>query len=373
MTCLTILALLALQNAPAPAAQTTPAAPGKTWFCFRMWPDMLVKFDPDTDTIAKTLKNHRGHGYDLELSHDRKQLFHVTGLQAVIEVVDIKSFERVDEHRFDEAGFVERIDQIREIPGGKRWYVKVDKVQKMLDHFVVQEPEWLEYDLEDHKVVKRMKELPKPIRRGARISPDGTKWHVFDRDITIIDPKTLEEEGKIELSKPQMPGMAAISVRGDDFYDQRNPDAYRFIYTMRDPINKARTLFGLVDIDLKKNEIGRLVEWGAAPRAGNWYMDANRTIAVATVRTGERRSQAEGRDPEITLYTLDLTTGKKVLETRIDVRNGLSVSAVSPSGDKIYLTGRGEEIFVYGRDHKQLKPPIKLPGDFDGWMMPVRE
>ena len=64
------------------------------------------------------------------------------------------------------------------------------------------------------------------------------------KDITVVDPKTLKEEGKIELSKPAYAGMGALRVRGADFFESRNADAYRMFYTMSDPVKKNRSIFG---------------------------------------------------------------------------------------------------------------------------------
>jgi len=364
-----LLALAASAQDPAPA----PArAPGKTWFYMRMWPDKVAKYDPEKDEVVKTATSHHGTGYDIELTWDRKRLIQVTGQRSFVEIVDLATMEVVEEHSFERDGFIVRVDEIREIPGGGRWYVKLDEVEKKLDHFVVKDPQWAEYDLAERKLGKRMKELPKAIRRGAHVSPDGTKWHVFGKDLVVVDPKTLREEGKIELSKPIYSGLGPLTIRSDDFYDWRNPDGYRFLYAMRDPVNKKRTLMGLLDLDMKGLKIASRVEWGSMPKVGGWTFSDDRSVAVGQARRGERESQSEGRDPEITFYSLDLHTGKKLKETRVEVRNGLHVAAVSPDGSKIYLAGRGDELVVYGRDHAYLKT-VRLPAEFDGWILDVRE
>lgn len=362
------------ENAPVQAAAPVQAVTtsGKTYFYMRTWPGGLIQFDPATDTVVKSLANKHGLAYDSDLTYDKKRIVMITGQRWFVEVVDVATMETVDEHSFEEQGFIVRVSDIREQPGGERWYVKVDRVEKKLDQYVIKEPDWIDYDVKEHKAGKRMKELPKPIRRGARVSPDGKTWHVFDKDLTILDPKTLEELGKIELSKPMYSGLGPISIRGEDFFDRKNPAAYRFMYTMRDPVNKNRNMCGLVDIDLAGMKIGRLVEWGAAPRAGNLYYTQDHRLGVGQARSGERRSQADGRDPEITLYSFDLEAGKKIKETRVEVRNGLSIGAISPDGSKIYLDGRGNQLVVYDKEQKYLKT-IELPGDSDGQIMTVTQ
>lgn len=376
----TILAaslLFALSAATSALAQTS-APPGKEYLFFRMYPDLFCKFDTDTDTIVAQVKLKHGVSYGTDLMHDKRHALTTTGQRAWVEIIDLQTMQIVDDHCFDEVGYIIRVDDVREQPGGKRWFVRVDKVEKKPDQFVIADSEWLDYDVEERKVDKRMKELPRAIRSGARISPDGKAWHVFGRDITIIDPESLEEQGKIELSKPPYAGAGPFSVRGDDFFDGANADAYRFLYTMRDPVQKNRTLLGVIDLDLKEQKVASFTEWGSAPRVGNWIYSRDRKLALASRwggfggggGGGGRGGQDEYRDPQTTLVTFDLTNGKKLKETVVDVRNGLGLAQISSDAKKLYLTGRGDEIWVYDAEHKFVKA-LAMPGDLDGRMMRV--
>jgi len=368
-----LIGVLLLSFAPLLAqtagASSEPSSQG-TRFIFRMWPDYLLKFDPRTDEVVGKVKNKNGIAHSTVLTHDKQRILQVTGQKSVIEVVDVESFEVVDEHSFKRDGYIIRISTVKECPGGSRWYVKVDRIKKELDHFVIEKPEWLLYDVEQEKILKHMKELPKPIRSGARISPDGKKWHVFGKDITIVDPKTLKEEGRIELSRPLHTGMGPIQVTGGDFFDGKNPKAYRMFYTMRDPVITNRSLFGVVDIDIEKKRITHLREIGWQPRVGRWILTRDKKTAFGQSWGRGRRS--EGGDPEITLVTFNVEKGRKVLESRVKVRNGLYLGAVSPDGEKLYLMGRGHELVVHGRDHRYLKT-IELPGEVDGRILVVEE
>src|SRR5262249_28923474 len=83
------LATLALLAQAPPTSTGAPVTTGGTSFYLRMWPDQFVKFDPATDTVVKSLKNHHGTGYDVELSWDRKRVFQVTGQRSFVEIVDL--------------------------------------------------------------------------------------------------------------------------------------------------------------------------------------------------------------------------------------------------------------------------------------------
>jgi len=353
------------------------AESGKTWFVMRMWPGKVVKFDPVTDEVVGVFDSGHGSGWMTQPTHDRRSILHLTRQRTLVQVIDLETMTLKDTFPFDEYGHIVRVQGVRELPGGQRWYVQVERIERKTDTYVVpNEYEWLEYDLAEREIVTRMKELPKAIRRGARLSPDGTQWHVFDSDLKIVDPVSLEEVGKIELAKPMAPGMGAISIRGDDLFDLRNPAAYRFAYSMRDPVDTNRTLYGIVDIDLVHKKVSRLSEWSTVPpRMWGYERGDDQRIAVgargASGGFGGGRGSSEYRDEEIVLFTLDMETGKKLKETRHIVRNGLYLTAVSPDGSKIYLTGRGNELHVFDRDHKPLKV-VSLPGEIDGGINVVR-
>jgi hypothetical protein len=368
LACTALGGAAAAQDAPATAPATRA---DKTYFYLRAYPDQLLKFDPASDQVVATLQNKHGICHGNTLSHDKRQLFDITGQRTYVEVVDLATMQVVDEHLFREDNFLIRVDDVEEQPGGARWFVKTDRVENKLDHYVVQEPQWLDYDVLEKKVLKRDKELPKPLRRGARISPDGGHWLVVSKDLRMLEPATLDELGLIELSKPLYPGLGAISLRGDDLFDEKQPDAGRYLYTMRDPVNAKRTLFGVVDLDYKNFKVSNLRELGFAPPVRNWQVTQDQHFAIGVKRGGNEDEQADGADLEEVLYTFDLTTGKKVRETRVKLRNGLSLRALSPDGSKIYFGGRGHELVVYSAEHEYLKT-VQTPGELDGWVIQVR-
>ncbi len=353
---------------PAPAAQSAD----KAFFWFRVWPDRFVKYDIAADAVVLTVQTKNGIAHSSQLTHDRTKFLLVTGQKSRVEVLDVAKGEITDVHSFEEPDYIIRVDDVLEIPGGTHWYVKIEKVKRELDHFVIEEDQWLLYDHTEFNIDERMKELPKAIRRSARISPDGLRWHVMGKDILILDPETLEEEGKVELSKPMYSGMGAISLRGEDFYDWQNPASYKMVYNMRDPVKSTRSLAGIVEIDLVEHKVSKLSEWGAAPRVRRFYLTRDKKIGIGTQSRSERRGQADGDDPVTTLVNYDMQTGEKLLETRVVLRNGLRMNAISPDGNKIYFSGRGHDLVVFSGDHERLTT-VNLDGETDGRMQLLYE
>jgi len=343
-------------------------APTKRLFYVAAWPGVMLRYDPVTDTVTGQAPFRNGVHHEMVLTADKKRMLVVTGQKQHVEIVDLEKMEVVADHSFARDGQVVRIDDIREIPGGGRWYVRVERIKKLLDRWEILEPEWVEYKLEGREETKSMKELPRSIRNGAKISPDGTKWHVFGKDITIVDPVTLKEEGKIVLSEPLFAGMGAFSLRGDDFFNNTNTAAYRFAWTMTDPVKKNRTFTGRFDIDLATNRIipESIKEWGVQ---NVWRVQRtlDNKIGIATgggrFGGGGGGSRAEGEgEADVTAATYDLETGKKLKEGRARVRENVFLSAISGDGSKSYWTGRGHEFVILDADHKYLKT-VELPGE----------
>ena len=242
----------------------------------------------------------------------------------------------------------------------------IDRVKLEPDHYKIERSQWLLYDVEKKEILKKLRELPSAIRRGAQISPDGTKWHVFGRDLLVLDPENLKEIAKINLSTPLYSGMGPISVssRTDLFFGEK-PKRYRFLYTMTDPVRTNRRLGGVVELDLEEMKIVNRVEWGSAPRSWRLFITRDGKRAIGTGSSGRGGGQGSGEDPIVTLVEYSLEDGSKVKESRVPSRNGLSLAGISPDGNKIYFTGRGHEIVIIDGDHQPLKT-VEMEGELEG-------
>lgn len=328
------------------ASLAAQEAAQRPYFWFGMWPDVIAQYDPESDEVVKRIKLRHGLHWGKTLSHDESEFWVITDQRTKVEVVDLAKGEVVEVHDFAEENWIIRVSAVMEIPGGTHWYVHASRVERKLDHFVVKTSQYLLYDRVNKKVEKRLDELPKAIRRGARISPDGTMWHVFDGDLRVVDPKTNKEVGKVDLKTPRISGMGAISLFGDDFYDREDPDRYRMLYRMTDPIATRRRMFGVVDIDLKTMEVAKVEEWGASPDYWRIHMSQDKKTGVA---------QGRGRDDTTKLALIDLTNGKTIREAFEEFRPRRSLAAISPDGQKIYVGGAGNDFLIFDREFKRVK------------------
>ena len=340
------------------AAPSPKALAGKQYFWFTIYPDMVVKFDPETDQIVHRVKLAGGMFWRSQLTHDRKRLLVVTNRQRAIEVVDLTTGELAGEHLFTEEGMILRVRSVRECPGGVHWLVHTDRVKKEIDRYSFEPSEWLLYDSANRKVVQKLKKLPDALDRNARLSPDGTCWlQQKDGDLLFLDARTFEERNRIALKTPRFFGAGAIRLGSIDLYDRRDPKRALMIFTTTDPIESRRTNWGLVELDLEHHKLGKVVEWG--PSKLSWSMRVSYTKRIAA-------TMGRGRGKARQLATYDLDTGKLIKEAFYEFRPRRSLVAIAPDASKLYVGVAGNDFEVFdGRTLERL-PSVELDGEISG-------
>ncbi|MEC7584783.1 MAG: hypothetical protein VYE77_10740 [Planctomycetota bacterium] len=346
----------AAAKAPAPVADSAQ-------FYFATYPDFLVQFDPVTDEVVRKIQFQNGMPWSINLLHDNNRFAVVTDQRKKVEIIDRRLGEVTSVHDFSEDGYIIRVRSIREIPGGKQWYVTLDRIKKELDRYKFESAQYLLSDVEKQEVVKKLRRLPQALGRGARISPCGKYWHVFGRggDLQILDPESLDEVAKIDLSTPLFTGMPRLTIGRTDLFDGENPKMYRMLCTLSDKVQKNRTTWGYVDIDLENHKIGDLVEWGLGPSGWGTYVakDAKRAVA----RGSSLRSSGDTHQ-QIVLY--DLENGRKLREFSVEFRPRQSLSGISPDGSKVYIGGAGSDFMVYDADTLEKIRTVELDGELYG-------
>lgn len=357
----------ALTEFPAftPVAAPSPAGlQGKQSFWFTMYPNFLAQFDPATDTVTRKVELKRGMFWSTHLTHDRKSILVVTDQQQSVEVVDLASGTVTSEHKFAEDGFILRIRDLRECPGGLHWLVRTERVKKEVDRYSFEAAQWLLYDVAGHKVERKLSRLPDAIERGAQLSADGTQWLATDDDgnLEFLDARTLKSQGKLELRTPRHFGAGAIRLGGTDLLDRRDPARALMLFTSTDPVETRRTSWGLVELDLANKKIVRVDEWG--PNQSSWGLRVAAKKPVGALMSGGFGGDRDG-DNRARLLLFDLTNGKKLAEAFEEFRPRRSLVAISPDGDKVYMGVAGSDFEVFDAQLKRLKT-VELDGEIVG-------
>lgn len=357
----------------APAVAQPAKGPGKPHFWMTIYPGQIVKFDTDTDKVLHRISLQHGMPWGVTLTHDKQRFLVVTDQQRKIEVVDRAHGAVTSVHDFAEKDVIVRVQQVEELPGGRQWYVRTDRIKKLPDQFAFEPSVTLLYDPAEQKVVKKLRDLPRILEGQGRrtVSPDGTRWFVNTRegDIRIIDPDKLKEEAKIDLTTPLYTGMGRIRPMGDDLDGGSNPDGYRVLYTMTDPVQTRRTLWGIAEVSIKDRRLVNVTEFGASPGFFGYRVAKNgkRAVAAGSVASGglSPGSGGTGYDRQSRLALFDLENGKKLVEAFVEFRPRQMLSAISPDGRKVYVGGAGSDFQVYDEQLKFLHT-VEMPGEIYG-------
>jgi hypothetical protein len=347
------------------AAPPPEGLQGKQYFWFTMYPDFVAKYDPATDAVVQKVKLNHGMFWDTTLTHDRKRLLVVTDQQRMIEVVDLQAGAVTSEHPIAEEGLVVRIRDVRELPGGVHWFVRVERIKKQIDRYSFESSQWILYDSGNRKIVRRTQRLPEAMDRGIRLSADGTHWHSQDDEgnLLFLDARKLTEIGRIDLRTPRFFGAGALRLTGTDLLDGRDPTRARMLFSSTDPVEKNRTTWGVVELDLEKRRIVDVQEWG--PQVTAWGMRVAHKKLIAAAMTGNFGGGREGRDNRARLLLYDLRTGKKIVEAYEEFRPRRALVAISPDADKIYIGVAGNDFEVFDAQLKRLKT-VELEGEVAG-------
>lgn len=333
----------------------------KQFFWFTMYPDFVVQYDPDTDTVAKKVKLQHGLFWNTTLTHDRKRLLVVTGQQRVVEVVDLAAGAVTATHSFDEEGLILRLRDVRELPGGLHWLLRFDRVKKQVDRYSFEPAQWWLYDVEKKQATKKFAKLPEALERGAQLLPDGATWQGQDDEgnLLLLDGQKLTEQGRIDLRTQRYFGAGAIRLSGQDLLDRRDPGRLRMLFTSNDPVEKSRSTWGIVELDLVQKSITEVVEFG--PSQNTWGLRIAPRKLVAAAMTG---SFGE-RDQKARLLMYDLRTGQKIAESYEEFRPRRSLVAIAPDGDKFYIGVAGSDFEVFDAQCRRLKT-VELEGEIAG-------
>ena len=348
------------------AAPPLDGLQGKQSFWFTVYPNFLAQFDPATDTVTRKVELKRGLFWSTNLTHDRKRILVVTDQQQSVEVVDLASGTVTSEHKFAEDGFILRIRDLRECPGGLHWLVRTERVKKEIDRYSFEAAQWLLYDVANHKVVRKLARLPEALDRDAQLSADGTQWLTQDGDgnLEFLDARTMKPHGKIDLKTPRHFGAGAIRLSGTDLLDRRDPARALMLFTSTDPVETRRTSWGLVELDLAGKKIVRVDEWG--PSQSSWGLRvASRKPIGALMGGGGFGGGDRNGDNRSRLLLFDLTNGKKIAEAFEEFRPRRSLVAISPDGDKVYMGVAGSDFEVFDGQLKRLKT-VELDGEIVG-------
>jgi hypothetical protein len=360
---LAILFSLSLGLQVSRAADAAASSPQLAFF--GTWPHTIVIFDSAAEKVVGNIELKTDAPRMLMLSPDKKTLYASTLTDNAIVTIDVASRAVTSSFSLNDGNVTPRIYGLTLDPSGKLIYGIAVFVTKLADHYDVSPSRFIVIDLAAKKIVRTADlptdEGPYGYHNEIKLSPDGKLLYLFRNNILVFDTATLQVVKKVDLAKPQAPGIenASIGILEDP---NELPDKVTSVFTSSDPY-VHREVFGIGTIDLSKlsfsfSPIGPVNVTHMLPL----YLTPDRktgyTVAI-TGNTGNERCE---------FWAFDMDTRKLIRKREFDGRTRFYF-AISADGTKLLLYGAGYEIEIYDAKTLEFRNNVEAPGDMTTHMV----
>lgn len=333
------------------------------------WPHTIHVVDEAKQKVVDKIELSTGTPDDMVLSQDRKTLYIGTLEKAGFEVIDVATHKVTNSFTLSEGAKQIHLSSWAPDPDGKLIYALYRTIEKKADRFEVnRNTKFGVIDLAQKKIV-RTGDVPKDEDQvgfgfggGMRFSPDGKFLYVFRNSVYIFDTTDFKMVDKIDLSKPQFPGMSNLGI-GRSLDSIQEPGMLISVFNSQDPI-VHRSIFGIARFDLNKRtfEFSPVGPSAAAMTGLQVTPDRKRGYTVAfNGQGGNRRCE---------FWEFDLTSNKLIRKQEFDGRARFTFG-ISSTGKELYIYGAGYTVEVYDAASMQLRNTIDLSADITSGMVVV--
>jgi WD40 repeat protein len=316
-------------------------------------------FDSAQEKIVDSITLQNDVPRTLILSADKKKLYVTTLNDNSIVTIDLTTRKVVSSFSLNSGNRNVRLLGLTPDPNGKYLYGIATVISKQLDHYDVDRPQFIVIDLALQKIV-RTGEFPKEegtfgFRTTLKVSPDGKLLYLFRENILVFDTTSFHVVRKIDLAKPQAPGVENVSL---NLLDDPNelPGRITSVFISSDPF-VHRAVFGIGAIDLATlsvdfSPVGPVDAGNLMPLLLTPDRKVGYTVAI-NGDPGNRRCE---------FWAFDMTSRKLLRKREFDGRTRFSFG-LSADGSKIFIYGAGFEIQVYDAGTFELRSDVETPGD----------
>lgn len=352
MTRVLLLALLGLTTA-APVPKPLTAGTGTIYL--GSYSGHIIGVDEATEKVVAQIPLTTGAPYAVHLSTDRSRFYVQSANQEHFEVVDIAGRKSLDSFTLSEGRTHVRAMTYEADPQHRMLVLIARTSTKLIDRFEIGPPEFIQYDLREHKVVKRVPwsaEIePRYYGVTLRFSPDGKLLYAFGDEVTIYDAATLTQVDTWDFGLPNEPDLGRFNPGSmDEGADA--PGTYTSLFTTRDAIGKRRMLvLGRVNLSAKSIDYFPL---GPVPATGS--------LSLAMAKDRKRGYILRQEIGHYELWTIDMAAQKVVSQVPFKGRPRLAV-ATSSNGQILYLHQAGSTIDLYSAEEFKLLRTITLHTD----------
>ncbi|HEX8766396.1 MAG TPA: hypothetical protein VF740_14605 [Candidatus Acidoferrum sp.] len=327
---------------------------------FGAWPHQIVVFDAGQEKVVGTINLKNDVPRYLILSSDKKKLFVWTVNDNSIVTIDLTTRAVVSSFSLNHGNQNVRLIGFAPDPTGKYLYSLGRIISKQRDHYDLDPPAFFVIDLAAQKIT-RSGEYPKdegtlPPRAAIKVSPDGKLLYLFRQSILVFDTKDFHLVKKVDLAKPQGPGLENISLGIIDDPNE-TPGRVVSVFSAADPY-VHREVFGIGDVDLTNLSFNfsPVAPSTAASDFHALFLTPDRKIGYTVAfhgGTGNARCE---------FWAFDMATRRLLRKREFDGRTRFYFG-LSADGTKIFIYGAGYQIEVYDAATFELRTSVEVPGD----------
>ncbi len=297
-------------------------------------PNRIIILDEATEKVTGFIPLKTGYPEGLNLSKDKTRFYVPTSTLQDIEIVDIAKREVIDTFHLSDGNKKVWLSGWEVDPLHRFIIMNTHAATKKEDRFEIGPYELLQYDLKEHKVMRKIP-WPKNEERdgvGMQMSPDGKYLYMFSEDIYVYDTTDFKEVDKWELSRPLEDGFGRINFNStDDDYEE--PGFFTGIFTVNDAVQNRR-IMGIGRINLGQKSVDF---YALGPATGLRFCLA------------PGRKLAYGLHSEVGKYefwSFDLEHRKLLNRVEFPGRPRMSLKT-SSNGKLLYIFTAGNTIDVY--------------------------
>jgi WD40 repeat protein len=327
---------------------------------FGTWPHQVVMFDAAKEKIVGAIDLKNDVPRTLLLSPDKKSLYVATLNDNAIVTIDLATRNVISSFTLNHSNQNVRLVGLAPDPSGKYLYGVAVFISKQRDHYDVDPPKFIVIDLAAQKIVRTgacpTDEGPFGFRTTFKISPDGKLLYLFRENILVFDTSNFHVVRKIELAKPQAPGIENVSF---NLLDDPNdaPGKVTSVFYSSDPY-VHRSVFGIGVIDLSNLSVdfSPVAPAGAAATVLPLFLSPDRKVGYTVAITGDPGNR------RCEFWAFDMQTRKLIRKREFGGRTRFYFGA-SGDGTKLFIYGAGYQIEVYDAQTFELRSNVEVPGD----------
>jgi len=314
------------------------------------YPASVLVFDEGKGQIVDKIPLETGTPMSIKLSPDRKLIYVTTIDHNGIEVIDVATRKVINHFVLNTPTKQYRFWGGAADPSGRFYYTVTKEIDLDLNRFEVHKPMYTIIDLQQQKIVKTF-EVPKEVSdardfdyAGAafQISPDGKYIYKFGENITILQSSDFKEVDKIDLAKPEFPGMQNVHFGGGfgpDLDLLNEPGQHISLFNSEDPIVHSK-VFGLARFDLSTRQID-FSPIGPSPNGmSEFQVTPDKKAAYTVAITGIHGTKS------CEFWAFDLDNDQVTKKAPVPCRTRFTLG-ISSNGKKLYIYGAGFDIEVY--------------------------